>query len=139
MGIFENSLFPGIAEALHKFRLRGHRLQVVTVKPAMVAHRVLEHFAIAHFFDAVQGSGPDDEGCNKADLVEAALDLGGGRADQAVMIGDRVDDVLAARAHAVRAVGVGWGYGSREELVAAGPACVVASVAELVAWVEAAY
>jgi phosphoglycolate phosphatase len=38
----------------------------------------------------------------------------------AVMIGDRVSDVLAARANGARSIGVRWGYGSRAELAGAG-------------------
>ena len=32
------------------------------------------------------------------------------------MVGDRSFDMVAARAHGLRAVGVAWGIGSREEL-----------------------
>src|SRR5262245_28718633 len=45
-GIFENTVYPGIREALGEFRSAGHRLQVVTAKPAVSARRVLEHFAL---------------------------------------------------------------------------------------------
>ena len=135
-GIFANTLFPGISTALQDLRQRGHRLQIVTVKPAVVARRVLDHFAIADHFDAVHGPEPDQENCEKADFVGAALRHARARQDEAIMIGDRVDDVLAARAHGVRAVGVGWGYGSREELIAAGAACVVETVMELTAWID---
>ena len=37
-----------------------------------------------------------------------------------VMVGDRSHDMIGARANGLRAVGVLWGYGSREELQAAG-------------------
>ena len=36
------------------------------------------------------------------------------------MVGDRSHDMIGARANGLRAVGVLWGYGSREELQAAG-------------------
>jgi phosphoglycolate phosphatase len=135
VGMFENRLFPGIADGLDEFRQCGHRLQVVTVKPAIVAHRVLEHFAIAHHFDGVHGPAPDEERCNKADFVAAALRHARAPRAEALMIGDRVDDALAARAHGVVAIGVGWGYGSREELLAAGAARIVETVTELRAWI----
>jgi phosphoglycolate phosphatase len=45
------------------------------------------------------------------------------------MIGDRVHDVRAAHANGVRAIGVLWGYGSRDELEAAD--ALVASPAAL--------
>jgi phosphoglycolate phosphatase len=49
----------------------------------------------------------------------------------AVMIGDRRDDVEAAKANRVRSIGVTWGYGSRAELELAGAEHIVDSVAEL--------
>jgi phosphoglycolate phosphatase len=36
------------------------------------------------------------------------------------MVGDRSHDMIGARANGVRGIGVLWGYGSREELEAAG-------------------
>ena len=138
VGIFENALFPGIANALDELHRRGHVLQIVTAKPAASARRVVAHFEIARFFDAVHGPELGDRSCDKADLVGAALRVAGGDKNQTMMVGDRAEDVLAAHAHGIAAVGVGWGYGSRQELLNAGPAYVAESVAELVLWVHAA-
>jgi phosphoglycolate phosphatase len=53
------------------------------------------------------------------------------------MVGDRADDVRAARAHGVRAVGVEWGNGTTSELEAAGAHFVATHVGELIGWVDA--
>ena len=79
-----------------------------------------------------------DRSCDKADLVAAALQAAGGDTRRAIMIGDRSEDVIAARANEVAAVAVGWGYGSGEELLAARPAYLANCVADLVQWVDAA-
>jgi phosphoglycolate phosphatase len=125
VGIFENALYPGIAEVLRRLHETGHRLQVVTAKPAVAAARVLAYFSLGGYFEAVQGPALSDRGCDKAALVERALSHAGAGAHEAIMIGDRVDDMLAAQAHGVIAIGAGWGYGSRDELRGAGAACVV--------------
>jgi phosphoglycolate phosphatase len=137
VGIFKNSLFPGIANALANLHRSGHALQIVTAKPAVSARRIADHFEIARFFDAVQGPALGDRSCNKADLVGAALGFAGAEQDQALMIGDRADDVIAAHAHRIPAVAVGWGYGSRPELVAAAPAYIAETVTDLVEWLDA--
>lgn len=134
-GMFENSVFPGIPEALRQLRASGHALQVVTAKPAVSARRVLEHFALDTFFDAIHGPDLADRTCNKADLVGAALKVAGDGTG-AVMIGDRADDIAAAQAHRIRAVGVAWGYGLHSELVEAGADYVAETVDDLVAWVR---
>jgi phosphoglycolate phosphatase len=47
------------------------------------------------------------------------------------MIGDREHDAIGARANGMAAIGVTWGYGSRDELRAAGVACLADSPIEL--------
>jgi phosphoglycolate phosphatase len=138
IGMFENQVFPGIPEALHQFRESGHSLQVVTAKPTVSARRVMKHSALDGYFDAIHGPELTDRTCNKADLVMAALKVAGAHAAHAVMVGDRAEDVGAARANGVRAVGVGWGYGSRAELTAAGPDYLAETVTDLVACVQSA-
>lgn len=136
IGIFENALYPGIADALQALAEAGHTLQVVTAKPAVPARRVIEHFRINHHFAALHGPGLDGPGCNKADLVAAALAHAGADREDTIMIGDRRDDVLAARANGVIAVGAGWGYGSAEELLGAGAAFVAHDVARFLEWIQ---
>jgi phosphoglycolate phosphatase len=134
-GMYENELFPGILEALEELRASGHTLQVVTVKPAVVARRVLDHFEITRLFDAVHGPGLDEERCDKALFVGSALEHARCSPDDAIMIGDRLDDVRAARARGVKAIGVGWGYGDPGELLEGGATCVVNRTEELISHV----
>lgn len=136
VGMFENAVYPGIPDVLQRLRAGGHRLQVVTAKPAVPARKVLEHFDLLRFFDAVHGPELTDRGCDKARLVARALAHAGAEAGPAVMIGDRVDDVRAAKAHGVRAVGAGWGYGTREELIRAGAEYVAADAGALLAYLR---
>lgn len=137
-GMFENALFPGVLDALSELQQARHHLQIVTVKPAVIAARVLRHFRLDAFFAAVHGPEPDDENCHKSDFVAAALQYASCRPEDAVMIGDRVDDVRAARTHGVPAVAVRWGYEAPDQLLAAGAAHVVSTPAELVEWVRVA-
>jgi phosphoglycolate phosphatase len=136
VGIFENSLYPGITEALDVFHRFGYPLQVVTVKPAIAARRVIAHFGIDHYFAAVQGPELADRTCSKVDLLRAAVN--GVDRLQSVMIGDRVDDIIAARENGVRAVAVAWGYSGASELEDAKPDFVAKTVPDLVTWVQAA-
>lgn len=136
VGIFENRLYPGMAEALQTLVMRGHTMQIVTAKPAPAAQRVVEHFAIGHHFVALHGPPLDQRGCDKADLVAAALRRIDGQRARTLMIGDRRDDMLAARAHGVRAVGAGWGYGSNDELTESGAVFVAADVTALLEWLD---
>lgn len=49
----------------------------------------------------------------------------------AVMVGDRENDILAAREAGLDSIGVLWGYGSREELTEVGATCLVKTAADV--------
>jgi len=136
VGIFENEVFAGIPEALTAFGAAGHTLQVVTARSILSARLVVRHFALERHFVAIHGPEPTERACDKADLVLAALQTTGALPTDAVMVGDRAEDIRAAKAHGVRAVAAGWGYGSRAEILAAQPDYVAATVTDLVSWVQ---
>jgi len=133
IGILENRVYPEIPPALSLLAERGFALFLVTSKPTVFARRILDHFALSAYFTQIYGPALDDHAFDKASLVGRALAGERLRADRAVMIGDRKEDVEGAKAHGVRSIGVGWGFGSREELERAGADHVVDSVAELLA------
>lgn len=119
VGIFENKVYPDIPEVLEALSGRA-KLLVCTSKPLPFAERILDHFDLRRRFNGVYGSSLDGLRTNKAELIawilgERALDP-----SQTLMIGDREHDVLGAQANSVGTVGVLWGYGSSEELEAAG-------------------
>lgn len=134
VGIFENALYPGVSDGLERLRAAGHRMRVVTAKPHLAAARVLDHFAIRGHFDGVHGPELTDRGCDKAVLLGIALRESHAAPADSVMVGDRVDDVRAAAAHGVRAVGAGWGYGLPRELMDAGATYVAADMEGLLAY-----
>jgi phosphoglycolate phosphatase len=49
VGMFENAVYPGIPEVLAALVSDGHRLSVVTAKPATYATAIVQHFAIAQY------------------------------------------------------------------------------------------
>jgi phosphoglycolate phosphatase len=134
VGILASRVFPGIPEALTTLRRAGHSLQVVTVRSIGSARLVVRHFGLDGFFEAVHGPERGQRSGDKADLVRAALDVTGADPGDTIMIGDRADDIRAARAHGVHAVAVCWGYGTRDELRNAAPDGFVETIDDLVAY-----
>ncbi len=64
-GMFENSVYPEIPEALKTLRQRGARLFIATSKPQIYAQRILDHFGLSHYFDEVYGSELDGQPAEK--------------------------------------------------------------------------
>ncbi len=108
---------------------QGRRLLVATSKPTVYADTITSHFGLSQFFESVHGSELDGTNSNKADLLGSIF--GGDR--NAVMIGDRSHDMIGAKAHGIPSIGVLWGYGSREELEAAGADQIAAEPLDLLA------
>ncbi len=131
VGMFENRVYEGIVGELTKLKERGYRLCVATSKPQVYAEKILRHFDLESYFDHV--FGPDLEGNRreKAALLSHALDVTGTAPTRALMIGDRKHDMVGARSNYIRALGVLWGFGSRDELHASGADAVVDDVLNL--------
>ncbi len=120
VGFLESALYPGIVAALDGFADTGWTLFVATSKPAGVARKMLTHFGLAERFAGIFGSVADGALAHKPDLLGYIFDVHGLDAARTVMIGDRGFDIAGAHANGVRAVGVLWGYGGRDELEQAG-------------------
>jgi phosphoglycolate phosphatase len=133
VGILENRVYPEVPAALATLTRRGASLHLVTAKPAVFARRILDHFELSPYFRRVVGPELDETRCDKTSLVRRALETERLGPDDATVIGDRGDDILGARANGVRAIGVTWGYGSRDELEAAGAEHIVGSAHALLA------
>jgi len=116
IGWRENSVYPGVGDALAKLATCGHRMYVCTSKPLVYAQRIVAFFGLDGFFAGVYGPGLDGTLDDKRELLMHVIRNEGLDPAHAWMIGDRYHDVRAARANGVHAIGVLWGYGSRAEL-----------------------
>ena len=126
IGVEKNIPYPGMKEALLRLRDAGKVLCVATSKPEPFARAIADRFGLAECFDFVGGASLDDTRTKKAAVIEYVLaSMGSPRPEQVLMVGDRRHDVEGAAALGIHCVGVLYGYGSREELTAAG-ACFLA-------------
>ncbi len=137
VGWKENVLIPGVPEALKTLRRVGFRLALASSKPVTVATRVLRHFDLEQYFDAICCSAPDGSHALKKDIVARALaelQVPEEEKPLAAMVGDRKHDVIGGKANGIATVGLLTGYGSREELTAAGADFIAASPGDMVQW-----
>ena len=130
-GLFENVPYPGIEGCLAELKAAGLRLFVATSKPEPLSLRILEHFSLLPYFEAVAGSTMDETRTKKGEVIAYALRTYDLDPRETIMVGDREHDVLGAAENGLPCVGVLYGYGSREELTAAGAAALAADLTEL--------
>ena len=129
-GRLAEPLFGGIAPLIRNLAAAGWLLGVATGKSdrglaaCLTAHGLIEHFCTLQTADR-HPSKPHPA------MLEAALAEAMALPEHSAMIGDTSYDIAMARAAGVRAIGVGWGYHSADELMDAGAQCVAATPAEL--------
>lgn len=132
-GLYENELYPDIHSLLSRLRGAGIRLAVATSKADTFADIILKRFELKKYFDFIAGSQLDGGRVNKVDVIKYALELSDcPEPSGVVMVGDREHDITGARLAGLSSIGVLWGYGSRDELEAAGADYIARDADELV-------
>jgi phosphoglycolate phosphatase len=140
VGLFENSVYDGIVEALDSLTALDYRLFVATSKAEPYARRILDHFGLTRYFNQIYGAEMDGRRSAKSELLAYLLGrerIGATR--RVVMIGDRRHDALGARAVGIAAIGALWGYGDAEELAAAGADPLIETPRQIPAAVAAVF
>ncbi|MFC6052724.1 hydrolase [Acinetobacter sp. Ac_877] len=130
-GLFENLVYPSVAETLKALNERGYNLYVATAKPTIYAKQILEHFNLAQYFKVIYGSELTGERTNKAELIAYILEQEKLNAEHCLMIGDREYDILGSRKNGIETIAVEYGYGSNDELNKAEPKARIQQFADV--------
>lgn len=132
-GKLECSVFPGIPALLEKLKHAGHKIAVASAKPEPFVREIMDHFGILAYFDCVVGASMDERSADKAANIRYAMKQTGyaDRKDETWMIGDRKYDMEGAKEVGVKAIGVLFGYGTKEELESTGADIIVETVKDL--------
>ncbi|MDE2575144.1 MAG: HAD hydrolase-like protein [Rhodospirillales bacterium] len=130
IGAFENHVYAGVAEALDALAAPAMRLFVATSKNEVDARRILEHFGLAERFDSINGARADGSRAGKREMIGDVIAAHGLATREVAMIGDREYDMIGAKAVGVTGIGALWGYGVRDELLAAGADALAETPAE---------
>jgi len=120
-GMYEYTVYDGVPELLVRLNDAGFRLAVATSKRTGFARPVVDHAGLAAQFEIVVGSERDGAGAEKPVVIGSVFQqLAITDPSSVVMIGDREHDGHGAAATGTDFIGVSWGFGSTEELTAAG-------------------
>jgi phosphoglycolate phosphatase len=128
------TLHSGMRDLIIGLQGAGTYVAVVTMKPRHVTDQVLEQHDLRRALDGVFAPLADQRAPSKAKLVGDSLVEASqtrGSLLNGVVIGDRAEDITAAHEHMLQGIGVLWGYGSEDELAAAGANHIFVDSAEL--------
>lgn len=126
-------IFPGLPEALERFRSDDYLLAVATAKSRRGLRRDWERTGLGKFF---HGSRTLDESPSKPnpEMLRSLLDEFGIRAPDALMVGDSVHDLEMAANAGVDSIGVTSGAAPAEDLTAHAPVEILETAAGLPDW-----
>ncbi|MGD9812406.1 MAG: HAD-IA family hydrolase [Sphingobium sp.] len=123
-GAVAEPLYPGIAALMEQLVAEGWMLGVATGKSDRGLRLCLEGHGIHDHFVTLQTADRHPSKPHPS-MAMLAMSEAGATPETTVMIGDTSYDMEMAANAGMRGIGVGWGYHTPAELIAAG-ACAVA-------------
>jgi phosphoglycolate phosphatase len=103
-------LYPGVREALERFREEGISMAVLTNKPVGVSQAIVEGLGLHKHFRSVYGGNSFEQKKPHPVGIETLMAENGAARERTLMVGDSAVDVQTARNARVTACGVTWGF-----------------------------
>ncbi|MCD8218478.1 MAG: HAD hydrolase-like protein [Clostridiales bacterium] len=153
IGVFECELFPGVKEAMQRFREAGLVQVLTSSKLEERCRDILNKFELTEYLDEIVGASQDGRIDSKIEVLQEAFrrlsvsypekeasdslqfrnceagvlccpDNSGFRKEDTVLIGDTKYDADGAGEAGIDCIGVSYGFGTREELLEHGAIAV---------------
>ncbi len=110
----ETRLYEGISEVLDHYRQT--KMALVTNKPYDYAKKIMEGLGVDKAFDFIIGSEAHTQLKPHPEMILKTLAFLDTPISDAVMIGDSLNDIYAARSAGVRSCAVAYGFGDADVL-----------------------
>ena len=124
-------LYPGVKEGLEYLKDEGYQMGCVTNKAAQFTEPLLKELGVYDYFSIViSGDTLPEKKPDPMPLLHAAKYFNVAP-EQALMLGDSISDVKAARAAGFRIVCMTYGYNHGVDIREAKPDAIMDSMAEL--------
>lgn len=130
-GLYENTLYDGVKNALSALKSEGKKLYLTTAKPQVFAEKIMVRFGIDHYFEGLYGATLDTSRIHKEDIIKHVIMSNKLEKRVTIMVGDRYHDIEGAKINGIDSIGVTYGFGSRSELEKAGANFVIDNISGL--------
>ena len=116
VGLYENKIYPNVKETLELLHNKGFVLCTASSKPQVFVEKILKYFDIDKYFTIIGGATLDGKIGEKEDVIKLVLSQLCVGSSDIVMVGDTRFDLIGADKMQLDAIGVTYGFGSRDEL-----------------------
>lgn len=131
-GVKEVCLYPDVISTLENLKKSGRSLYIVTSKPEIFVHTILDTYNIKDYFTAITGVSETSGSKSKMERMKALIEQYSLPQKQTIMVGDRKEDITAANANQIQSIGVSYGFGSCSSLKIEGCTKIIDSFSALV-------
>jgi phosphoglycolate phosphatase len=112
--VLETPIYPNVNEVLQKLKNNGDSLSVLTNKRAIPTHKLINHYNWNHLFDWVACMDEYPDLKNKSELLKKQ-DIPKKNYSKILLVGDTVNDGIAAEKNEIDFIKVNYGYGRTED------------------------
>lgn len=116
VGLFENSVYPGVYDMLSDIKAAGLKTALATSKPTVFAERILDKFELSKYFDFISGSELSGAHVSKTEVISIAMENLKASKSESIMVGDRSFDILSSHELGIASLAVTYGYASPGEI-----------------------
>jgi phosphoglycolate phosphatase len=128
-----NHCFPGVVELVNFIRSNEIKIAIATSKQTIMARKVILHSVLNGQIDHVQGT---DGFAPKPNPEVINLCLENFPGYQAIMVGDRTEDMQAAKSAGIPSIGIAQSAHSDSELQFAGASFSFQKITEFYEWIR---
>ncbi|MDP6967761.1 MAG: phosphoglycolate phosphatase [Gammaproteobacteria bacterium] len=124
-------IYPGVEQWLQSLQEQQIKLAVITNKAACFTPSILAHFGILRYFDLVYcGDTFSQKKPHPMPLLKAC-EAFSVKPEEALMVGDSRNDVVAAQSAGIRSLAVRGGYNHGEDIALTKPTWIVDSLEQV--------
>lgn len=127
-------LYPGVENALARYRERGLKMAVLTNKPVRISRVIIDGLGQHENFFQVYGGNSFEQKKPHPIGIEALMLEAGAERESTLMVGDSGVDIRTARNAGVACAGVTWGF-QPESLDEDPPDLLIHRMEELTSWI----
>lgn len=122
---------PGVEAVLAEIRAKGFRTAIATTKITPNIEGILDKLNWRTFFDTYAGGNEVRQVKPHPEILHLTLERLGADPDETIMIGDTINDILAAKAVPLPVLAIASPWESREKVISAAPDYFVESIMAL--------